>query len=70
MDPESKVIRDFEIITGQPACKFSLDFICGFMACHELMNTTILKANLNQKQARTIGDEWNKLKTSGRILKV
>lgn len=63
----TKTIKDFEDLTGVPAKTYSLDFICGFMACHELMNTTIIKLDLSRNQLIRFEDEWRKIKTKGRL---
>lgn len=67
MDIITQTIRDFEELTGVPAKTYNLDFICGFMVCHELMNTTILKLDPSPEQLTRFEDEWKKIKTKGRL---
>lgn len=67
MDIITKTINEFEEITGVKASKFNLNFICGFMACHELMNKTILYLDPTPEQLVRFDEEWKKIKEKGKL---
>lgn len=67
MDIITKTIIEFEELTGKKASKFNLDFICGFMACHELMNKAILSLDPTPEQLVRFCEEWKKIKEKGKL---